>query len=38
MKLMNEIAVEEGGTILEIYAQNGKIVEYGAPLFRIGRD
>ena len=38
MKLMNEIAAEESGTILEIYAQNGKIVEYGAPLFRIGRD
>ncbi len=37
MKLMNEIASEESGTILEIYATNGKIVEYGAPLFRIGR-
>ena len=37
MKLMNEIAAEESGTILEIYASNGKIVEYGAPLFRIGR-
>lgn len=37
MKLMNEIAAEENGTILEIYATNGSIVEYGAPLFRIGR-
>ena len=37
MKLMNEIAAEESGTILEIYGSNGKIVEYGAPLFRIGR-
>ena len=37
MRLMNEIAAEESGTILEIYATNGKIVEYGAPLFRIGR-
>lgn len=37
MKLMNEITAEEDGTILEIYANNGSIVEYGAPLFRIGR-
>ena len=37
MKLMNEISAEESGTILEIFASNGKIVEYGAPLFRIGR-
>ncbi len=37
MKLMNEIQAEESGTILEIFAENGKIVEYGAPLFRIGR-
>lgn len=37
MKLMNEIQAEESGTILEVYAENGKIVEYGAPLFRIGR-
>lgn len=37
MKLMNEISAEEDGVILEVYALNGKIVEYGAPLFRIGR-
>ncbi|MBO8436314.1 MAG: acetyl-CoA carboxylase, biotin carboxyl carrier protein [Spirochaetes bacterium] len=37
MKLMNEITAEEDGTILEIYASNGSIVEFGAPLFRIGR-
>ncbi len=37
MKLMNEISAEESGTVLEIYAANGRIVEYGAPLFRIGR-
>ena len=37
MKLMNEIYAEEDGTILEILASNGRIVEYGAPLFRIGR-
>ena len=34
---MNEISAEEDGVILEVYALNGKIVEYGAPLFRIGR-
>ena len=37
MKLMNEITAEEDGKILEIFAANGNIVEYGAPLFRIGR-
>ena len=38
MYSMQEKARPERITILEIYAQNGKIVEYGAPLFRIGRD
>ncbi len=35
MKLMNEIEAEFSGTILEIYAQNGKAVEFGQKLFRI---
>lgn len=35
MKLMNEIECEYDGTIAEIYAQNGEVVEYGQPLFRI---
>ena len=35
MKLMNEIEAECSGTIIEIYAQNGKAVEYGQKLFRI---
>ena len=35
MKLMNEIEAEVSGTIVEIYAQNGKPVEFGAKLFRI---
>jgi acetyl-CoA carboxylase biotin carboxyl carrier protein len=35
MKLMNEIEAECAGTIIEIYAQNGKAVEYGQKLFRI---
>jgi acetyl-CoA carboxylase biotin carboxyl carrier protein len=35
MKLMNEIEAECAGTIVEIFAQNGKSVEYGQKLFRI---
>jgi acetyl-CoA carboxylase biotin carboxyl carrier protein len=35
MKLMNEIEAEVSGTIVEVYAQNGKPVEFGAKLFRI---
>ena len=35
MKLMNEIEAECAGTVVEIYAQNGKSVEYGQKLFRI---
>ena len=35
MKLMNEIETECAGTVSEIFAQNGKSVEYGQKLFRI---
>ena len=35
MKLMNEIEAESSGTITEIFAQNGKAVEFGQKLFRI---
>ncbi len=35
MKLMNEIEAEMSGTVIEIYAQNGKPVEFGQKLFRI---
>jgi acetyl-CoA carboxylase biotin carboxyl carrier protein len=35
MKLMNEIEAECAGTIVEIFAQNGKSVEYGQKLVRI---
>ena len=35
MKLMNEIEAEVSGTIVEIFAQNGKSVEFGQKLFRI---
>jgi len=35
MKLMNEIEAECAGTVAEVFAQNGKSVEYGQKLFRI---
>lgn len=35
MKLMNEIQAEEDGTIKEILAKDGDIIEYGQPLFVI---
>jgi acetyl-CoA carboxylase biotin carboxyl carrier protein len=35
MKLMNEIEAECSGTVVEIFAQTGKSVEYGQKLFRI---
>ncbi len=35
MKLMNEIESEYDGTLEEILVENGDMVEYGQPLFRI---
>jgi acetyl-CoA carboxylase biotin carboxyl carrier protein len=35
MKLMNEIEAECSGTVVEIFVQNGKSVEFGQKLFRI---
>jgi acetyl-CoA carboxylase biotin carboxyl carrier protein len=35
MKLMNEIEAECSGTVIEIFVQNGKAVEFGQKLFRI---
>lgn len=35
MKLMNEIESEFEGTVVEILAENGQMVEFGQPLFRI---
>jgi acetyl-CoA carboxylase biotin carboxyl carrier protein len=35
MKLMNEIEAECSGTITEVFAQNGKPVEFGQKLFRV---
>ena len=36
MKLMNELKAEEDSVITEICAENGGIVEYGQPLFKLG--
>ncbi len=35
MKLFNEIEADAKGTITEILVENGELVEYGQPLFRI---
>ena len=35
MKLMNEIESDVAGELVQIYADNGKPVEYGEPLFGI---
>ena len=35
MKLMNEIEAEVSGTVIEVFAQNGKSCEFGQKLFRI---
>lgn len=35
MKLMNEIAAEEDGRIVEVCVKNGQIVEYGQTLFKL---
>ncbi|HEY8596853.1 MAG TPA: acetyl-CoA carboxylase biotin carboxyl carrier protein [Thermomicrobiales bacterium] len=35
MKIMNEIAAETGGTIVEFLVESGQPVEYGQPLLRL---
>lgn len=35
MKLMNEIEAEVTGEVVDILAENGQLVEYGQPLFKI---
>lgn len=37
MKLMNEIESEVSGEIVDILVQNGNMVEYGQPLFKVRR-
>lgn len=38
MKLMNEIEAEVAGTVVEVFVDNGKAVEFGDRLFRIEPD
>jgi acetyl-CoA carboxylase biotin carboxyl carrier protein len=38
MKMMNSVPAGVSGTIAEICAQNGELVEYGEPLFRVEPD
>lgn len=38
MKLMNEIVAEEAGIVTKCYQTNGKLVEFGQPLFEIRGD
>jgi acetyl-CoA carboxylase biotin carboxyl carrier protein len=35
MKMMNSVPAGVSGTIAEIVAENGQLVEYGEPLFRV---
>lgn len=35
MKLMNEIEAEVRGEVVEVLAENGQLVEYGQPLFKV---
>jgi len=35
MKIMNEIAADRGGIVVEIVAANSQAVEYGSPLLRV---
>ncbi|MFA1821574.1 acetyl-CoA carboxylase biotin carboxyl carrier protein [Virgibacillus oceani] len=38
MKLFNEIEAEVTGEIIEILVEDGELVEYGQPLFRVTRN
>lgn len=38
MKIMNEIAADRPGTIVEVIARNAQAVEYGSPLVRLRPD
>lgn len=35
MKIMNEIAADRSGEVVEILAENGETVEFGSPLIRL---
>ncbi|HMM41703.1 MAG TPA: acetyl-CoA carboxylase biotin carboxyl carrier protein [Thermomicrobiales bacterium] len=38
MKIMNEIAADRSGTVVEVIARNAQAVEYGSPLVRLRPD
>ncbi len=38
MKVMNTLEAEFDGEVLEVMAENGSLVEYGTPLFKVRRD
>ena len=38
MKMMNSVPAGVSGTIVEICSENGHLVEYGEPLFRVTPD
>ncbi|HQX61945.1 MAG TPA: acetyl-CoA carboxylase biotin carboxyl carrier protein [Thermomicrobiales bacterium] len=38
MKIMNEIAADRAGTVIEVIAGNAQAVEYGSPLVKIRPD
>ena len=38
MKVMNTLEAEFGGEVIEVMAENGSLVEYGTPLFKVLRD
>ncbi len=38
MKVMNTLEAEFGGEIRAVLAENGSLVEYGTPLFKVRRD
>ena len=35
MKMMNSVAAGVSGTVIEVCAENGELVEYGEPLLRV---
>ncbi|HET9104126.1 MAG TPA: biotin/lipoyl-containing protein [Solirubrobacteraceae bacterium] len=35
MKMMNSVPAGVSGTVVEVCARDGELVEYGAPLFRV---
>jgi acetyl-CoA carboxylase biotin carboxyl carrier protein len=38
MKMMNSVPAGTAGTVVEVCAENGELVEQGAPLFRVQAD